>query len=78
MSLDEALQIQKNDLDYSKERIMVRIKPEYTKTRQGRTTFLSKECETKIGTYLDNLEPEGLVFSSSTTDMYQHSTYKFF
>ena len=68
MRIGEALSICKQDLDFSQERIMVRIRPEYTKTREGRTTFLSKECEDRIKTYLNQLGSEDLVFSSSTMD----------
>lgn len=69
MRMGEALKICKKDLDFSLDRIMVRIKPEYTKTKQARTTILSKECEQKIRTYLDKLDDNDLVFSKSKKDV---------
>jgi len=68
MRVGEAVSIRKKDLDFSQDRVMVRISPEYTKTRQGRTTFLSKECEDKVMAYLEPLGSEDLVFSNSTKD----------
>lgn len=65
MRMGEALKICKKDLDFSLDRIMVRIKAEYTKTKEARTTFLSKECEQKIRTYIDKLGDDDLVFSKS-------------
>lgn len=65
MRLGEALKIRKKDLDFSLERIMVRIKAEYTKTKTARTTFLSKECGEKLRTYLEKLEDSDFVFSDS-------------
>jgi integrase len=69
MRIGEALSIRKKDLDFTQERIMVRIRAEYTKTRQARTTFLSKECEERIRTYLNTLGDDELVFTNSTKDV---------
>jgi len=68
MRMGEALKICKKDLDFSLERIMVRIKAEYTKTRTARTTFLSKECGDKVKTYFDKLNDDDFVFSNSKKD----------
>ena len=68
MRMGEALKIRKKDLDFSLERIMVRIRAEYTKTRTARTTFLSKECGEKIATYLDKLDNDDFVFSNSINE----------
>lgn len=65
MRMGEALKIRKKDLDFSLQRIMIRIKAEYTKTKEARTTFISKECEQKIRVYLDELNDNDLVFSDS-------------
>lgn len=65
MRIGEATSIRKTDLDFSGERIMVRIRAEITKTRQARTTFLSKECEEKLKTYLSTLGNNDLVFTDS-------------
>ena len=67
MRIGEALNIHKKDLDFSLERIMVRIRPEYTKTKEGRTTFLSKECAEKVNGYIDRLTPDDFVFSDSNS-----------
>ncbi len=68
MRIGEAISIRKKDLDFTQDRIMIRIRPEYTKTREGRTTFLSNECAKRIETYLEKLDSEDLVFSNSTKD----------
>lgn len=65
MRIGEALSIRKTDLDFSGERIMVRIRAEITKTRQARTTFLSKECEEKVKTYLKTLGDNDSVFTDA-------------
>jgi len=65
MRAGEALQIKKKDLDFSLERIMIRIKAEYTKTKFARTTFVSKECQEKIMTYFQNLDDDDCVFTNS-------------
>lgn len=63
MRIGEALSVRKRDLDLSYERIMVRIRAENTKTRQARTTFLSRECQEKIKLYLNRLNDDDLVFT---------------
>ena len=68
MRMGEALKIRKKDLDFSLERIMVRIKPEYTKTKTARTTFLSKECGEELRTFLDKISDDDFVFSDSKKD----------
>jgi len=68
MRMGEALKICKKDLDFSLERIIVRIKAEYTKTKSARTTFLSKECGEKVKMYLKDLDEYDSVFSDSKKD----------
>jgi len=68
MRSGEALHIKKEDLDFSLDRIMIRIKAEYTKTQIGRTTFVSKECQEKIMTYLQKLDDDDYVFTNSKGD----------
>lgn len=65
MRIGEATSIRKRDLDFTCKRIMVKIRAENTKTRQSRTTFLSKECEEKISTYLDSLTDNDLIFTDA-------------
>jgi integrase len=68
MRVGEALHIKKSDLDFSLDRIMIRLKPEYTKTKTGRTTFVSKECEEKVMMYYDKLDDNDYVFTNSKGD----------
>jgi len=68
MRSGEALCIKKKDLDFSLDRIMIRIDAEYTKTKTGRTIFVSKECGEKIRTYLDKLDGNDYVFTNSKGD----------
>ena len=68
MRLGEALHIKKKDLDFTLDRIMIRIDAEYTKTQTGRTTFVSKECEEKIMTYYQKLNDSDYVFTNSKGD----------
>ncbi len=68
MRSGEALHIKKKDLDLSLDRITIRINAEYTKTKAGRTTFVSKECGEKIMTYLHKLDDDDYVFTNSTED----------
>ena len=68
MRQGEALHIKKKDLDFSLDRIMIRIKGEYTKTKIARTTFVSKECQDKIMSYLPSLKDDDYVFTNSKGD----------
>jgi integrase len=65
MRIGEALSIRKSDLDFFGERIIVRIRAETTKTKQARTTFLSKECTEKLNTYVKTLKDDDLVFTDA-------------
>ena len=44
MRIGEAVQIRKKDIDFALDRIKVNIAGKYTKTRQARTVFISKEA----------------------------------
>ena len=63
MRSGEALCIKKRDLDFSLDRIIIRIKGEYTKTQIARTTFVSKECEEKIMSYFSKLDDDEIAFT---------------
>ncbi len=65
MRIGEAVQLRKKDFDLSKERIMIRIPAKMTKTRTGRTTFISKEAADFVRTKLRTLDDDDLVFGSS-------------
>jgi len=65
MRIGEAVQLRKKDFDLNKERIMIRIPAKMTKTRTGRTTFISKEAADFVRTKLRILDDDDLVFGSS-------------
>lgn len=69
MRIGEALLVKKKDLDLSLERIMIEIRAEDTKTKTGRITFVSKECQGKIMMYLDKLGDEDYVFTNSKAEI---------
>lgn len=62
MRIGEALSLKKKDLDFTKERIKVNIPPT-TKTRTGRTTYLSRETEKILKPLLENKNSENYVFA---------------
>ena len=62
MRIGEALSLKKKDLDLTGERIKVNI-PANTKTRTGRTTFLSFETEKLLRPHLDRIEHDDYVFT---------------
>ncbi len=45
MRIQESLKLRKRDLDFSLDRIMVKIAGKYTKTKKPRKTFVTKETE---------------------------------
>lgn len=65
MRIGEAIQLRKKDFDLSKDRIMIRIPAKITKTRTGRTTFISKEAANFVRIKMGTLDDEDLVFGSS-------------
>ncbi len=62
MRIGEALSLKKKDLDFTKERIKVNIPPT-TKTRTGRTTYLSCETENILKPLLEKKDQDDFVFS---------------
>ncbi len=62
MRIGEALSLKKKDLDLSGIRIKVNI-PANTKTRAGRTTYLSFEAEKILRSHLDNIGLDDHVFT---------------
>ena len=65
MRIGEALSLKKKDLDISVSRIKVNI-PADTKTRRGRSTFLSKEVEAKLKPRLEEIGLDDYIFCKST------------
>jgi len=67
MRENEICNIRKKDLDLSTSRITVRIPAKYTKTKEGRTTFISSEAANMILPKLKNLNENDRVWSSAST-----------
>ena len=65
MRIGELVQIKKKDLDFSKQRVMVKISAKYTKTKAARTTFLSKETAMMISPRLKQIDDNDLVWGSN-------------
>ena len=72
MRIGEALGLKKKDLDFSKSRIKVNI-PANTKTRRGRSTYLSIETEKILKPILESLGSEDLIFSQKSTRLSDRS-----
>jgi len=66
MRIGEALSLRKKDLDLSGKRIKVHI-PANTKTRQARTTYISKEAEQKLRQIIAKKEQDDYVFGKTNT-----------
>ena len=64
MRIGEALSLKKKDLDLSGKRIKVNI-PANTKTRTGRTTYLSLETEKILQPHLENIGLDDYVFATN-------------
>lgn len=65
MRIQETLKLRKRDLDFSFERIMVKIPGKYTKTRKPRKTFISKEAETYLKPILDKIGVDSIIFGTN-------------
>lgn len=68
MRIGEALRLRKKDLDFYHERIKINIPAEFTKTRKGRSTYISKEAGTKLKPILDTIRPDDLIFNKSNNN----------
>jgi len=65
MRIGEAVQIRKSDLDFSYDRIMIKIPAKITKTKSGRTVFISKEAGEFLKPTLKKIEDDSLVWGTS-------------
>jgi len=72
MRIGEALNLKKKDVDITKERIKVTITSD-TKTRMGRTTYLSKETQKFLDSILRKLDGEDYIFSRKNTKLQERS-----
>jgi len=66
MRIGEALGLKKKDLDVSGARVKINIPPQ-TKTRRARSTYISKEAETKLEPILRKKGLNDYVFSKKNT-----------
>lgn len=60
----ELLQVRKQDVDLSKKRVKIRIEAENSKTRSGRSVFLTREAARPLLTRLRKIERNGLVWGT--------------
>jgi len=66
MTIGEACHVKKSDFDNSQTRLLIKLKPEYTKKdSRPRNLFISKEAEKILKPFLDKLEPDELVFTNN-------------
>ena len=72
MRIGEAISLKKKDLDLTGKRIKVNI-PANTKTRTGRTTYLSLETEKILRPHLEKISPDDFVFSKKNRPLDQSS-----
>jgi len=65
LRISESIQIRKEDLDFSFDRIMIRVKGKYTKTKKPRKTFITKETQKYLEPILKNLKDDDLIFGTN-------------
>ena len=65
MRVGEATQLIKSDIDVTKTPMEIHIRPETTKTKQGRTAFISSETSHMLKNKLKSLSDETLVFATN-------------
>ena len=70
MRLSEALSLRKEDLDISKTPVLVRIRAENTKTKEGRETFISREAKESLLPILKERNDHDLIFTKNENIMY--------
>ena len=65
----EAVQLRKRDFEAG-QRYRIHVRASYTKTRQARTTFMSKEAEQFIVPILDSIKDDNRVFGKHPKPLY--------
>ena len=75
MRIGEAINLKKKDLDFTKKRIKINV-PATTKTRTGRTTYISKEAEDYLRPLVDKLESEDYIFARKNQRLLDPSVRK--
>ncbi len=66
MRIGEAVQLRKKDLDFTHERVMIKIPASITKTKTGRTTFISAEAHEMLKSRLKKITPDELIWGTTT------------
>jgi len=70
MRVGETVQLKKRHFDLTTKRTMIKIPADYTKTKQGRTVFISKEATTAIKPLLRKIDDNDGVFSKNENPHY--------
>ncbi len=70
MRVGETVQLKKRHFDLTTKRTMIKIPADYTKTKQGRTVFISKEATTAIKPLLRKIDDNDGVFSKNSNPHY--------
>lgn len=65
MRIGEALQLKKKDIDLKTNPVTITIQANYTKTKRGRTTHITRETRPYLQRILDRIENNDLVFGAS-------------
>ena len=65
MRIGEAMQIRKSDIDFESNPVRIEIRAEYTKTKQSRTTFVTRETKPFLLKATKNLKDNDLVFTKN-------------
>ncbi len=63
--ISETLKLRKRDLDFSFDRLMVKLPGKYTKTKKPRKTFVTKEAEKYLTPIIDKLKEDELIFGTN-------------
>lgn len=70
MRVGEAVQLKKKHFDTSEKQFMIKIHANSTKTKAGRTVFISKEAGDAVRVHLKKLEDDDLVFAKNNKPHY--------
>jgi integrase len=65
LRIGEAVQLRKRDLEVFGQRLKISVRAKYTKTKQERITFISKEAEAYVRPILERTSPDKLVFGTN-------------
>jgi len=66
MRIGEAHKLRKKDIDMTTNPVTITIQAKNTKTKRGRTTFITRETKSYLKMVLDKIDDKDLVFGSST------------